>query len=104
MQPSRGLKTISVSIELLINDYCAMHIVTVNVSASCLCVCDGDQKKQVELGDRLDLSSYLLKPVQRMTKYALLLQQMLKQCRDTDVEYADLMVQITVPVNVHAAH
>ena len=51
-----------------------------------------DQKKQMELGDRLDLSSYLLKPVQRMTKYALLLQQMLKECQATDAEYADLTV------------
>jgi len=32
----------------------------------------------VELGDKMDLASYLLKPVQRMGKYALLLQQLLK--------------------------
>lgn len=36
------------------------------------------QKKQLELGDRMDLASYLLKPVQRMGKYALLLQQLVK--------------------------
>lgn len=36
------------------------------------------KSKQVELGDRMDLASYLLKPVQRMGKYALLLQQLLK--------------------------
>lgn len=34
----------------------------------------------MELGDKMDLASYLLKPVQRMGKYALLLQQMMKAC------------------------
>lgn len=34
--------------------------------------------KQMELGDKMDLGSYLLKPVQRMGKYALLLQQLMK--------------------------
>lgn len=38
------------------------------------------QSKQLELGDKMDLASYLLKPVQRMGKYALLLQQMMKAC------------------------
>ncbi|RZB62213.1 pleckstrin -likey domain-containing family G member 4B-like [Asbolus verrucosus] len=36
--------------------------------------------KQIELKDKMDLASYLLKPVQRMGKYALLLQQMKKAC------------------------
>ncbi|XP_076262791.1 uncharacterized protein LOC143197888 isoform X3 [Rhynchophorus ferrugineus] len=36
--------------------------------------------KQLELEDKMDLASYLLKPVQRMGKYALLLQQMMKAC------------------------
>ena len=36
------------------------------------------QAKQVELDDKMDLASYLLKPVQRMGKYALLLQQLMK--------------------------
>ncbi|KAL5293349.1 PLEKHG4 family protein [Megaselia abdita] len=36
--------------------------------------------KQLELGDKMDLASYLLKPVQRMGKYALLLQQLVKAC------------------------
>lgn len=40
------------------------------------------QSKQLELGDKMDLASYLLKPVQRMGKYALLLQQMMKACPD----------------------
>ncbi|CAH1179324.1 unnamed protein product [Phaedon cochleariae] len=38
------------------------------------------KSKQIELGDKMDLASYLLKPVQRMGKYALLLQQMMKAC------------------------
>lgn len=33
------------------------------------------KQKQMTLGDKMDLSSYLLKPVQRMGKYALLLKQ-----------------------------
>ncbi|XP_055536209.1 uncharacterized protein LOC129724944 isoform X2 [Wyeomyia smithii] len=36
--------------------------------------------KQMELNDKMDLASYLLKPVQRMGKYALLLQQLMKAC------------------------
>lgn len=31
----------------------------------------------------MDLASYLLKPVQRMGKYALLLQQLMKACQST---------------------
>ena len=38
--------------------------------------------KQIELGDKMDLASYLLKPVQRMGKYALLLQQLVKAGTD----------------------
>lgn len=38
------------------------------------------QSKQLQLQDNLDLASYLLKPVQRMGKYALLLQQLMKAC------------------------
>ncbi|KAL0977823.1 hypothetical protein UPYG_G00161720 [Umbra pygmaea] len=38
------------------------------------------KQKQLELGDKMDLSSYLLKPVQRISKYSLLLQDMLKEC------------------------
>lgn len=33
------------------------------------------RKKQLELEDKMDLASYLLKPVQRMGKYALILKQ-----------------------------
>lgn len=38
------------------------------------------QSKQLQVGDKMDLASYLLKPVQRMGKYALLLQQLMKAC------------------------
>ncbi|XP_017488792.1 PREDICTED: uncharacterized protein LOC108377030 isoform X2 [Rhagoletis zephyria] len=38
------------------------------------------KSKQFELNDKMDLASYLLKPVQRMGKYALLLQQLVKAC------------------------
>ncbi|XP_036067278.1 puratrophin-1 isoform X2 [Oryzias melastigma] len=37
------------------------------------------RRKQLELGDKMDLSSYLLKPVQRMSKYALLLADLMKE-------------------------
>lgn len=35
------------------------------------------QRKQQELGDLMDLSSYLLRPIQRISKYSLLLQDVL---------------------------
>ena len=41
-----------------------------------------EQRKQTELGDKMDLASYLLKPVQRMGKYALILKQLLKESGD----------------------
>ncbi|XP_061592244.1 puratrophin-1 isoform X2 [Cololabis saira] len=37
------------------------------------------RRKQLELGDKMDLSSYLLKPIQRMSKYALLLTDLMKE-------------------------
>ncbi|XP_054626774.1 puratrophin-1 isoform X2 [Dunckerocampus dactyliophorus] len=37
------------------------------------------KRKQLELGDKMDLSSYLLKPIQRMSKYALLLTDLIKE-------------------------
>ncbi|XP_065342541.1 puratrophin-1-like isoform X3 [Cloeon dipterum] len=52
--------------------------------------------KQAELGDKMDLASYLLKPVQRMGKYALLLQQMLKHAaggQAADLITAEAMVR-----------
>lgn len=43
------------------------------------------KSKQMELNDKMDLASYLLKPVQRMGKYALLLQQLMKACSNINV-------------------
>ncbi|XP_021379312.1 puratrophin-1-like isoform X3 [Mizuhopecten yessoensis] len=48
------------------------------------------REKQLQLGDKMDLSSYLLKPVQRMGKYALLIKQIMKACPNTEQEYQDL--------------
>ncbi|XP_064467535.1 uncharacterized protein LOC135378435 isoform X2 [Ornithodoros turicata] len=50
------------------------------------------RRKQLELGDKMDLASYLLKPVQRMGKYALLLKQLLKECPEREPEQVDLKV------------
>ncbi|TNM88499.1 hypothetical protein fugu_004753 [Takifugu bimaculatus] len=38
------------------------------------------KQKQLKLGDKMDLWSYLLKPVQRISKYSLLLQDMMADC------------------------
>ncbi|OCT84646.1 uncharacterized protein plekhg4.L isoform X2 [Xenopus laevis] len=38
------------------------------------------KNKQRLLGDKMDLASYLLKPIQRMSKYALLLKDLIKEC------------------------
>nr|XP_031532780.1 pleckstrin homology domain-containing family G member 4B isoform X3 [Vicugna pacos] len=49
--------------------------------------------KQRELGDRMDLASYLLKPVQRLGKYALLLQDLVKEashCPTREQELGEL--------------
>ncbi|XP_066572136.1 pleckstrin homology domain-containing family G member 4B [Amia ocellicauda] len=57
------------------------------------------KSKQVELGDKMDLASYLLKPIQRMSKYALLLKDMIKDCSKsqeqelTDLQAAEEMVK-----------
>ncbi|XP_062841641.1 pleckstrin homology domain-containing family G member 4B [Trichomycterus rosablanca] len=47
--------------------------------------------KQVELEDKMDLASYLLKPIQRTSKYALLLKDLIKECgQSQEQELADL--------------
>ncbi|XP_056902270.1 pleckstrin homology domain-containing family G member 4B isoform X5 [Takifugu flavidus] len=49
------------------------------------------QNKQIELGDKMDLASYLLKPIQRMSKYALLLKDLIKECSQSqEQELSDL--------------
>ncbi|XP_049643376.1 puratrophin-1 [Suncus etruscus] len=46
--------------------------------------------KQQALGDHLDLASYLLKPIQRMSKYALLLQELASACGGAGQELSAL--------------
>lgn len=46
------------------------------------------RERQTELGHLLPLASYLLKPVQRILKYHLLLQNVVKQCASPETEYA----------------
>ncbi|KAM6967956.1 pleckstrin homology domain-containing family G member 4B [Aplochiton taeniatus] len=49
------------------------------------------KNKQLELGDKMDLASYLLKPIQRMSKYALLLKDLIKECSQSqEQELGDL--------------
>uniref|UniRef100_A0A8C4F869 Pleckstrin homology domain-containing family G member 4B n=1 Tax=Dicentrarchus labrax TaxID=13489 RepID=A0A8C4F869_DICLA len=49
------------------------------------------KNKQLELGDKMDLASYLLKPIQRMSKYALLLKDLIKECSQSqEQELSDL--------------
>ncbi|XP_055088501.1 puratrophin-1 isoform X2 [Periophthalmus magnuspinnatus] len=48
------------------------------------------RRKQVELGDKMDLSSYLLKPIQRMSKYALLLSDLIKEVAVSQSQEAEL--------------
>ncbi|KFD70850.1 hypothetical protein M514_01199, partial [Trichuris suis] len=51
------------------------------------------QPRQLVLLDKLDLSSYLLKPVQRMGKYVLMLDQLIKGCAADDDEQVNLLQQ-----------
>uniref|UniRef100_G3TX08 Pleckstrin homology and RhoGEF domain containing G4B n=1 Tax=Loxodonta africana TaxID=9785 RepID=G3TX08_LOXAF len=46
--------------------------------------------KQQALGDKMDLASYLLKPVQRMSKYALLLKDLVKEASRSSTQEQDL--------------
>ena len=50
--------------------------------AAAFILCCLSQFKQVQLGDKMDLASYLLKPIQRMSKYALLLKDLIKECSE----------------------
>ncbi|XP_053492141.1 quattro isoform X4 [Ictalurus furcatus] len=57
------------------------------------------KQKQQLLGDKMDLSSYLLKPVQRISKYSLLLQDMIQECDATSQkapERAELQAALEV--------
>ncbi|XP_043921060.1 pleckstrin homology domain-containing family G member 4B isoform X2 [Protopterus annectens] len=59
-----------------------------------LLACHGNtffKNKQQVLADKMDLASYLLKPIQRMSKYALLLKDMIKECsKSQEQELQDL--------------
>ncbi|KAG5836152.1 hypothetical protein ANANG_G00251540 [Anguilla anguilla] len=55
------------------------------------------KQKQAELGDKMDLWSYLLKPVQRISKYSLLLQDMARECGPERArERAELLAALQV--------
>nr|XP_032833268.1 uncharacterized protein LOC116955990 [Petromyzon marinus] len=47
------------------------------------------RRKQLELEDKMDLASYLLKPIQRMSKYALLLRDMIKESAGAESQDLD---------------
>ncbi|XP_063370488.1 uncharacterized protein LOC134658780 isoform X2 [Cydia amplana] len=51
------------------------------------------RERQLALGHPLPLASYLLKPVQRILKYHLLLQNVVKQCATRETEFA--LMQMT---------
>jgi len=57
-------------------------------------------KKQEQIGDAMDLASYLLKPVQRLTKYALFLDGIsknLSKISDKDeIEKAKKLIEFQV--------
>ncbi|XP_023951671.2 uncharacterized protein LOC112055716 isoform X2 [Bicyclus anynana] len=50
------------------------------------------RERQLDLRHPLPLASYLLKPVQRILKYHLLLQNVVKQCASRETEYALLQM------------
>ncbi|XP_019736353.1 quattro isoform X2 [Hippocampus comes] len=55
------------------------------------------KQKQLNLRDKMDLWSYLLKPVQRISKYSLLLQDMMRECAPGQVrELAELKAALEV--------
>ena len=54
------------------------------------------QAKMKELQDKLDLASYLIKPVQRLGKYALLLRDMITCCDAKDPRVVEMKVNNNV--------
>ncbi|XP_075939335.1 puratrophin-1 [Anarhichas minor] len=62
------------------------------------------RRKQVELGDKMDLSSYLLKPVQRMSKYALLLTDLIKEVGGAQEAELDALQAATNMVKFQLRH
>ncbi|RVE72447.1 hypothetical protein OJAV_G00040110 [Oryzias javanicus] len=62
------------------------------------------KQKQLKLGDKMDLWSYLLKPVQRISKYGLLLQDMMRECApDQTREISEIRAAMEV-INFQLRH
>ncbi|XP_024126437.1 quattro isoform X1 [Oryzias melastigma] len=62
------------------------------------------KQKQLKLGDKMDLWSYLLKPVQRISKYSLLLQDMMRECTpDQTREISEIKAAMEV-INFQLRH
>ena len=56
---------------------------------------------QLQLGHKLPLSAYLLKPVQRILKYHLLLQNIVKHCDTTNTDgYSDIIVALSAMTGI----
>lgn len=66
-----------------------------NESASRAC-----RERQTELQHTLPLGSYLLKPVQRILKYHLLLQNIVKHCDRSTCGYSDIIVALSAMTGI----
>uniref|UniRef100_A0A4W4HAC0 Pleckstrin homology domain containing, family G (with RhoGef domain) member 4 n=1 Tax=Electrophorus electricus TaxID=8005 RepID=A0A4W4HAC0_ELEEL len=62
------------------------------------------RNKQLELEDKMDLASYLLKPIQRMSKYALLLKDLIKEVSDTQEQEHSYLCAATEMVKFQLRH
>ncbi|XP_067258432.1 rho guanine nucleotide exchange factor 40 isoform X2 [Chanodichthys erythropterus] len=60
--------------------------------------------KQLELGDKMDLASYLLKPIQRMSKYALLLKDLIKEVSEVQEQELAYLRAATEMVKFQLRH
>ncbi|XP_051563410.1 uncharacterized protein LOC127446483 [Myxocyprinus asiaticus] len=60
--------------------------------------------KQLELGDKMDLASYLLKPIQRMSKYALLLKDLIKDVSEVQEQELTYLRAATEMVKFQLRH
>ncbi|XP_039544522.1 uncharacterized protein plekhg4 isoform X3 [Pimephales promelas] len=60
--------------------------------------------KQLELGDKMDLASYLLKPIQRMSKYALLLKDLSKEVSEVQEQELTYLRAATEMVKFQLRH
>uniref|UniRef100_A0A673M892 Pleckstrin homology domain containing, family G (with RhoGef domain) member 4 n=1 Tax=Sinocyclocheilus rhinocerous TaxID=307959 RepID=A0A673M892_9TELE len=60
--------------------------------------------KQLELGDKMDLASYLLKPIQRMSKYALLLKDLIKEVSEVQEQELTYLRAATEMVKFQLRH